>query len=89
MLELLISKGSDINKTDIHSLNIMLLFFINQMKYKRRILPKKNLSLLHYVARFNLKEVGEILISKGADINAQNIIYGIILIKFLINVINN
>ena len=35
------------------------------------------------------KEIGEILISKGADINAIDIIYLNILIVFLININQN
>ena len=42
-------------------------------------------SALHYVARNNSKELGEILISKGADINAKDIIYQIIKLLFSIN----
>ena len=33
---------------------------------------------LHYAVKNNSKEIVEILISKGADINAKNIIYQII-----------
>ena len=47
----------------------------------------KSFSLLHYAAKKNKKEIGEILISKGADINAKAIIYQIIGILFLINII--
>ena len=39
---------------------------------------------LHYAARDNSKEIGEILISKGADINAKDIIY----VKCKINTLN-
>ena len=34
-------------------------------------------TFLHYAAHYNSKEIGEILISKGADINAKDIIYQI------------
>ena len=44
-------------------------------------------SKLHYAAKNNLKEIGEILISEGADINAKDIIYLNIKILFLINLI--
>ena len=30
---------------------------------------------LHFAAKIDSKEIGEVLISKGADINAKNIIY--------------
>ena len=37
----------------------------------------------------NAKEIGELLISKGADINAKDIIYLNIIILFLIKLISN
>ena len=37
----------------------------------------------------NSKEIGELLISKGADINAKNLLYLNLIILFLINVIEN
>ena len=43
--------------------------------------------MLHYAAMGNSKEIGEILISKGADINAKNINYQNIKILFLIKII--
>ena len=43
-----------------------------------------NKTLLHYVALGNSLWIGEILISKGADINAKDIIYLNIIILFLI-----
>ena len=39
----------------------------------------KNKTALHIAASHNSKEIGEVLISKGADINAKDIIYQIIL----------
>ena len=36
---------------------------------------KKNRTPLHSAAEKNSKEIGEILISKGADINSKDIIY--------------
>ena len=47
----------------------------------------QNTTMLHYAAIFNSKEIGEILISKGADINAKDIIYLNIKILFLIKII--
>ena len=35
---------------------------------------QKNKSALHYAAKYNSKEIGEILISKGSDINAEDLI---------------
>jgi len=43
-----------------------------------------NKTPLHYVAKHKLKELFELLISKGADINAEDIIYQFIKILFLI-----
>ena len=42
---------------------------------------------LHYAAINNSKKIGEILISKGADINAKDINYQNIKILFLIKLI--
>ena len=47
----------------------------------------KNYTLLHIAACNNSKDMIEILISKGADINAKNIIYLNIIILFLIKII--
>ena len=47
-------------------------------------LNAKNRTPLHYAAENNSKEIGEILISKGTDINAKDIIYLNILILFLL-----
>ena len=38
-------------------------------------LIKNNKTPLHYAAENDSNKIGEILISKGADINAKNIIY--------------
>ena len=43
--------------------------------------------LLHIAAINNSKEIGEVLISKGADINAKDIIYLNMIILFLIKII--
>ena len=48
---------------------------------------KKNRTPLHYSTINNSKEIGEILISKGADINAKDLIYLNIKVLFLINII--
>ena len=47
----------------------------------------KNTTPLHYAAETNSKEMIEILISKGADINAKDIIYLNMIILYLINII--
>ena len=43
--------------------------------------------MLHYAAMGNSLWIGAVLISKGADINAKDIIYLNIIILFLINII--
>ena len=55
--------------------------FINKVQKKKGLTP------LQYAAKKNSKEIGEILISKGADINAKGIINLNILIAFLIKLI--
>ena len=42
---------------------------------KERNLNKNNKTPLHIALEKNLDKIGEILISKGADINAKTIIY--------------
>ena len=42
---------------------------------------------LHFAAENNSKKMGELLISKGVDINAKDIIYQIINKIFFINII--
>ena len=44
---------------------------------KERNLNKNNWTPLHYAAENDFIKIGELLISKGADINAENIIYQI------------
>ena len=86
--ELLISKGADLNARIIIYLKIWLLILINGVFYNKKWkLNLKNFTPLHCAAEKNSKEIGEILISKGADINAKDIIYLNILILFLIKII--
>ena len=49
----------------------------------------KNETPLHIAANNNSKEIVEILISKGAEINAKNTIYQIMIILFWINISEN
>ena len=44
---------------------------------KERNLNKNNKTPLHLAARCKSNKIGELLISKGADINAKDIIYQI------------
>ena len=64
-----------------------ILFLINLISNELRILNKKNQTPLHIALENNSKEIGEILISKGADINAKDINYQNIIILFLNNII--
>ena len=72
--ELLISKGADINAKDIISPNVKYSFFIMNIEIKERNLNKNNTTPLHYAAKNDSIKIGELLISKGADINAKDII---------------
>ena len=49
---------------------------------KERNLNLNNFTLLHSAAKADSIKMGELLISKGADINAKNIIYQIIINHF-------
>ena len=49
---------------------------------KERNLNKKNETPLHEAARHDSIIIGELLISKGADINAKDIIYQIMINHF-------
>ena len=46
---------------------------------------EKNTTLLHYAAWENSTDIGEVLISREADINVKDINYQNITILFLIN----
>ena len=75
MGELLISKGADINAKNIVHQYINSSFLIIMKQIKERNLNKNNKTPLHYAAYNDSNKIGEILISKGADINAKDIIY--------------
>ena len=45
------------------------------IEIKERNLNKNNKTPLHYAAWNDSNKIGELLISKGADINAKDIIY--------------
>ena len=65
-IQLLISKGANINSIDIHYLNILLLLllFIKKiLKYSRKF-KKKNKTPFFY-SEFNSNEIGEMLISNA------------------------
>ena len=75
MIELLILKGANLNAKGIIFLNRKILFLIKTIEYKERIFNKKNKTMLHYAAMGNSTEIGEFLISKGADISAKDSLY--------------
>ena len=87
MLELLISKGADIHAKDIIYLNILQSFLIIMNEIKERNLPLNNETPLHIALEKNSKEMFELLITKGVDINAKDIIYLNRRILFLIKII--
>ena len=90
--KILLKTGQYIHAKDIIYLNVGLFLFNNLYINKSRQLYFINQTPLHIVAttkNLNLKEIGEILISKGADINAIDIIYLNIGILFLIKIIQN
>ena len=52
-------------------------------KLKKGIIKKNNRTTLHSAAIGDCIKIGELLISKGADINAKDIIYQITINHFL------
>ena len=87
MFKLLLLKGADINEVDITYFNLLMSFLIKLILHKERIFNNNNETLLHYAAYYNCIELGKILISKGTNINAKDIIYLNIKILFLIKLI--
>ena len=47
------------------------------IQIKERNLNKNNKTPLHYAVEHDCNKIGELLISKGADINSKTIIYQI------------
>ena len=75
MGQLLISKGADINATDIIYQRIIIIFLIRIIYNKLRKLNQKNLTPLHIAAKNNAPELGESMILKGAYLNVKDIHY--------------
>ena len=87
MGELLISKGADINAIDFSDFNKISSFLIILKQIKERNLNKNNRTPLHYAANNGSNKIGELLISKGADINAKDIIsQNIFYLFFIMNI---
>ena len=57
------------------------------IKHLKMELKTKNKAPLHYAVQNDSKDIMEILLSKGADINAKDIIYINIIKLFLIKII--
>ena len=73
MAKLLLEKGANVNLKDVKYYKIAIRFSIKKIENKLRKLNTKKNSPLHLALKNNLKEIGKILISKGADVNAKNI----------------
>ena len=68
-------KGADINAKAIIYQITEQSFLIIMKHIKGRNLNKNNKTPLHFAAAHDYIKIGELLISKGADINAKAIIY--------------
>ena len=75
MRELLISKGADINEEDIIYQIKQKLFLIILKQIKEKNFSEDNKTPLHIAIEKKCNEIGELFISKGADVNAKDIIY--------------
>ena len=82
MVESLILKGADVNAKIF-----CILIIVKQIN--ERHWNKNNASPLRIAAEYDSNKMGELLISKGADINATDIIYQIIQKLLLIILIHN
>ena len=85
--ELLINNGANINAKDLIYQTIGILYLIKIIENKWRKYNNLNRTPLHYAIKNNSKEILEVLISKGADVNEKDIIYQIIMLLFLIKII--
>ena len=73
MGEILILKGADINAKDIDHLKMRVLLWIKVIYYIERKFIKNNWAPLHYAAYENSKDIGDILIAKGAEVDVKDI----------------
>ena len=71
---ILLNTGQYFNACDINYHNILILFLLKMIYNKERKVKKKNKTPLHIAAAKNSKEIGELLILKGADINIKDTI---------------
>ena len=72
--KLLISKGAYLNTNDIIYQIIKILLLKTIILYSERKSYNNNSTLLHFASIGDSKEMGELLISKGADINTKDFI---------------
>ena len=74
MFELLISKGVHINAKNLYYSNRLLVFFVTLISNKKWKIHMENETPLHYLSMNNgSREMIELIILKGADINMKNI----------------
>ena len=78
IIELLISKGINMNVKDKVYRKIKIQFLTKIISIKLRYLNNNFNTPLHYTANCKSKEIGELLLSEGADFNAINIFYSIL-----------
>ena len=83
MGEFLISKGADINVKDILLQNINSSFSIIVIQSKERNLNINNQKPLHFAVQNDSINMMELLISKGADINAKIVFHQNIVSSYL------
>ena len=60
-----------------------------KIQNNKRLFNKINRTPLHHAAKYNQLDIGELLIAKGADVNAEDIHFLYIIISFLIKKILN
>lgn len=72
---LLIAKGADINIVDLIYKTIIVIFFIIKIHIKERKLIKKKRTALHWCASYDSIKLGELLVSKGANLTLKDFFY--------------
>ena len=66
---------------------IKILFLMKRIYYRKRQFIYRNKTPLHWVVYYNSREIGELLLSKGADVNVYDIDFQNVTIIFLIMII--
>ena len=75
MGELLITKGANINAENIIYPIIELFFIINGIFDGKKNFNHNNKTPLHYAVEYNSKEIVELLLSKGAIFEEEDLKY--------------